>query len=356
MNKIITVVGARPQFIKASAVSRIIRDHSQVEEIIIHTGQHFDENMSSIFFEELEISKPDFNLGISSSNHGEMTGRQLEAIEKILLKEMPSCVMVYGDTNSTLAGALAASKLKIPIVHVEAGLRSFNKDMPEEVNRILTDHVSDTLFTPSEIATANLIKEGISNKNIFNVGDVMFDASIFFKNKAREPEWIKDINKKSDKFVLATVHRAENTDNLSRLENIFNGLSESPIPVIIPLHPRTKLKLSDSKINLSDQLHIVDPVGYLEMIWLESNCELICTDSGGVQKEAYFFKKPCITMRDETEWVELIESGWNILVGASKEKIINGISNFKTPSNYESIYGDGNSSQLIVNQLSKIYK
>lgn len=354
MNKILTVVGARPQFIKASSVSRVISNHKFLEEIIVHTGQHFDENMSSIFFQELSIAKPDYNLGIGGSSHGQMTGRQLEAIEKILIKESPDCVVVYGDTNSTLAGALAAVKMNITLAHVEAGLRSFNRTMPEEINRILTDHASDILFTPTETASSNLLKEGISKEKILNVGDVMFDASLFFKQKSKKPKWIKDINIGDNGFVLATIHRAENTDNCKRLKKIIHGLSSSPIPVIIPLHPRTKQRLDGLDIRLSSQLHIVEPVGYLEMIWLESNSKVICTDSGGVQKEAFFFNKPCITMRDETEWVELVKSGWNVLVGSNDEAIKDAIVNFNTPSERLNLYGEGNSAELIVSNLVNI--
>lgn len=349
MIKILTVVGARPQFIKASSLSRIVSKSNNFKEIIVHTGQHFDQNMSEIFFEELNISKPDYNLGIGGSSHGEMTGRQLEALENVMVDEQPDCVIVYGDTNSTLAAAIAAAKLNITLVHIEAGLRSQNRKMPEEINRILTDHASDILFTPTDLGAENLINEGITNNKIFNVGDVMYDASIFFSKKSVKSKIIEDLN--IDQFVLATIHRAENTDNLERLEKIFKGLSESILPVVVPLHPRTKSRLEVSNIKLGENIHLIEPVGYLEMIWLETNCQLICTDSGGVQKEAYFFKKPCITMRDETEWVELVDSGWNILVGANEKAISSYINNFDLPKEYKAMYGDGNAAGLIIDIL-----
>jgi UDP-GlcNAc3NAcA epimerase len=351
MKKIVTIVGARPQFIKASSITRSINKRKYLEEVIVHTGQHFDKNMSSIFFDELSISKPKYNLGIGGSSHGVMTGRQLEAIEEVLIEEQPDGVLVYGDTNSTLAGAIAAAKMNIPLAHVEAGLRSFNRDMPEEINRILTDHAANILFTPTLSASSNLANEGIAESNIINVGDVMFDASLFFKEKAYQPDFFSKNKKDLGKFILATIHRAENTDNIEKLKNIFKALSSSQIPVIIPLHPRTKGKLKDLNIKISDMVHLIDPVGYLEMIWLENNCELVCTDSGGVQKEAYFFHKPCITIRDETEWVELVESGWNKLVGSDNAAIIDGISNFKIPKIHGNLYGNGNSAELIVDVL-----
>jgi UDP-GlcNAc3NAcA epimerase len=351
MKKILTVIGARPQFIKASSISREIIRRDDLNEIIIHTGQHYDQNMSSIFFDELSIPEPNYNLGIVGSSHGLMTGRQLEAIEKVLFDENPDCVIVYGDTNSTLAGALAAAKMNIPLAHVEAGLRSFNRTMPEEINRILTDHASNILFTPTATASSNLLNEGINEAFVKNVGDVMFDASIFFKEKARKPFWMESLTDDLSKFALATIHRAENTDNKDKLKKIFKGLSASPIPVIVPLHPRTKSKLNDQNIKISKNIFIVEPVGYLEMIWLESNCSIVCTDSGGVQKEAYFFQKPCLTLRDETEWIELVNSGWNTLVGCNEDAIIDGIKDFKPPIDNLNLYGDGNSSKLILDEL-----
>tara|TARA_Y100001970_G_scaffold287117_1_gene410971 strand:+ start:614 stop:1684 length:1071 start_codon:yes stop_codon:yes gene_type:complete len=351
MKKIATVIGARPQFIKASAVSRVIEKHDGLKEIMIHTGQHFDENMSAIFFQELDISEPDYNLGIGGSSHGQMTGRQLEAIEKIFLVDQPDCVLVYGDTNSTLAGAIAASKLNIPLAHIEAGLRSFNRSMPEEINRILADHSSNILFSPTKIAKENLIREGIAEEHIFTVGDVMFDVSLHFQGHAKKPKWTIKLDIEGKDFVLATIHRAENTDNHKRLKGIFDGLSASSLPVIIPLHPRTQSSLIDSNIKLGNNIHVVDPVGYLEMIWLESNCKIICTDSGGVQKEAYFFRKPCLTIRDETEWVELVDSGWNVLVGYDEKAIASGINDFEIPKDYSRFYGNGDTAELIIDVI-----
>lgn len=326
MPTILTIIGARPQFIKASVVSKAIAETDSLKEIIVHTGQHFDENMSDIFFNQLNIPRPNYQLDINGGTHGDMTGRMLIEIEKVLLKEKPDCVMVYGDTNSTLAGALAAVKLHIPVAHVEAGLRSFNMQMPEEVNRIFTDRVSSFLFCPTETSIKNLADEAFpfvttngTKQFIENVGDVMQDSAALFATKATKPQ-----NLKMDSgFILATIHRAENTDDTERLTNILNALvtlSETT-PVVLPLHPRTRKIIAN--LNLSTKgLTIIDPVGYLEMIWLLQNTDLVLTDSGGVQKEAYFFGKPCVTMRDQTEWVELIEVGANTLVGADTEKII----------------------------------
>lgn len=355
--KIITVVGARPQFIKAATVSRAMLDHNEanpqnlIEELIIHTGQHFDANMSDIFFDELVIPKADHYLGIGGGSHGTMTGRQLEAIERVLLEEKPDWVLVYGDTNSTLAGALAAVKLHIPVAHVEAGLRSFNKRMPEEINRILTDHVADCLFAPTQTAVQNLLAEGFAEDKIHQTGDVMLDASLFYRELARKPTWFDSLDVNSGSFVLATVHRAENTDDRERLDGIFQGLAASDAPVIMPLHPRTKARLAEFNIKPASNLHVVDPVGYLEMVWLEDNCTFIFTDSGGVQKEAYFFGKPCLTMRDETEWVELVEHGWNQLVGTDSARIVDGFRKAAKPQVASALYGDGKSAEAILDVL-----
>ena len=346
--KILTIIGARPQFIKAAAVSRAIAKRKTLCEVIVHTGQHFDNNMSDIFFNELDIPKPDYHLGIGGCTQGEMTGRQLEAIESILLKEKPDWVLVYGDTNSTLAGALAAVKLHIPVAHVEAGLRSFNKRMPEEINRILTDHTADYLFAPTETAILNLRNENIKEEKLHLVGDVMFDASLFYRHRNQKPEWFDRLGLAPNEFVLATIHRAENTDDPKKLQNIFNGLMASKMPVILPLHPRTKTQLKKLTIAPSDQLHLVDPVGYLQIGWLEANSALICTDSGGIQKEAYFYKKPCLTMRDETEWHELIEHGWNQLVGTDPERIAMAIAHANTPQDGSLLYGDGDAANQIL--------
>jgi UDP-GlcNAc3NAcA epimerase len=352
--KIVTVIGARPQFIKAATVSRLVAKQSNIEEIIVHTGQHYDVNMSEVFFDELAIPKPTYNLGIGGGTHGVMTGRQLESIEGILLNEKPDWMLVYGDTNSTLAGALAASKLGIPVAHVEAGLRSFNKRMPEEINRVLTDHVADCLFAPTQAALENLRVEGVGEDKVYQTGDVMLDASLFYRQRAREPAWFNDMGIETGNFILATVHRAENTDDPERLDGIFRGLAAAGMQVILPLHPRTKACLLKFGIKPGRNMHLFDPVSYLEMVWLEDNCNLICTDSGGVQKEAYFFGKPCLTMREETEWVELVECGWNQLVGTDCNQIVDGVRNAVKPKAAGRLYGDGNSADAILKALQKL--
>jgi UDP-GlcNAc3NAcA epimerase len=322
--KIVTVLGARPQFVKASVVSRALRA-AGLSEVLVHTGQHFDDNMSEVFFTELDIPRPDYNLAVHGGGHGAMTGRMLERIEDVLLEEKPDRVLVYGDTNSTLAGALAAAKLHIPVAHVEAGLRSFNRRMPEEINRVLTDHVADLLFTPTDTASANLRQEGIADERIHQVGDVMYDAALHYGALADERSTVLDrLGVTRGQYVLATVHRAENTDDESRLRAIFGGLQQvaAELDVILPLHPRTRGRLSDAGIRTNGRLRMIDPVGYLDMIALEKNARVIATDSGGVQKEAFFFRVPCVTLRDETEWVETVELGWNVLVPARDAAVI----------------------------------
>lgn len=355
--KILTVIGARPQFIKASVVSAAINKTTGLSEEIIHTGQHFDANMSNIFFDQLGIPKPDYQLDINSGSHGSMTGRMLEAIEKICLESKPDRLMVYGDTNSTLAGALAASKLHIPVAHIEAGLRSFNMRMPEEINRILTDQVSDILFCPTETAVKNLKNEGFESKpvQVLNVGDVMQDSSMFFAERAVKGEALKAVPESN--FIVATLHRAENTDDPVRLKAIVDALNyihKNILPVVLPLHPRTQKVVKSLGLQL-DML-VLEPVGYLEMIWLLKHCNAVVSDSGGVQKEAFFFKKPCITMRDQTEWVELIEHGVNILAGADTQKIINATQAMlnKTIEDPLNLYGGGKASQNIANVLAGI--
>jgi UDP-GlcNAc3NAcA epimerase len=301
----------------------------------------------------LSIPKPHHHLGIGGSSHGQMTGRQLEKIEDVLLAEKPDMVLVYGDTNSTLAGALAAVKLHIPVAHVEAGLRSFNRRMPEEINRILTDHMASMLFAPTRTAINNLRQEGISEDILYQTGDVMYDAALFYRNRARMPNWFSDLGVAAGNYNLATIHRAENTDDPVRLQAILDGLGCSEHPVILPVHPRTRARLSAGKVSIPTAVRCVDPVGYLEMVWLEMNCNCIATDSGGVQKEAYFHGKPCITLRDETEWVELIESGWNTLVGADRDLIKAALGNTSAPPNAESLYGDGNSAKMIIDSVVK---
>lgn len=351
--KIVTVIGARPQFIKAATVSRVIAASKGITEILVHTGQHFDADMSDIFFEQMAIPKPHYHLGIGGGSHGAMTGRQLEKIEEVLLVERPDWVLVYGDTNSTLAGALAAAKLYIPVAHIEAGLRSFNRQMPEEINRVLTDHMATLLFTPTQIAGNNLLREGISEKHIHWVGDVMYDATCFYKEHAIKPEWFNKLDVTSGEFLLCTVHRAENTDNPQRLRSIFRALADTNIPIILPLHPRTRIKLSEMDIMVTSNIYVIGPVGYLEMVWLEMNCKIIVTDSGGVQKEAYFHKKPCIVLRDETEWIELVEIGANRLVGTDREQIHMAISDAATwRFGDKPFYGKGTAAQEIVSVLS----
>lgn len=350
--KILTVIGARPQFIKAATVSRQIGLHADVKEILVHTGQHYDANMSDIFFEELEIPRPVHHLGIGGGSHGAMTGRMLAAIEETMVAERPDVVLVYGDTNSTLAGALAAVKLHIPVAHIEAGLRSFNRRMPEEINRILTDHASDILFAPTDVAVANLMAEGLASEKIQLVGDVMFDAALFYKERARAPAWFAQSGLAEEAFVLATIHRAENTDDTGRLREIMRGLAQAGMPVLLPLHPRTRAKLADMTLDLPESIRVVEPVGYLEMVWLETQAAVIVTDSGGVQKEAFFHNKPCVTLREETEWVELVESGWNCLAGADAGRIAEAIANAHIPATRVSLYGKGDAAAKIVGALS----
>lgn len=350
--KVLTVIGARPQFIKAATVSNKIRTNGN-SEILVHTGQHYDNNMSDIFFEELGIPKPDYNLSIGSSSHGHQTGNMLIALEDIYLKEKPDMVLVYGDTNSTLAGALCASKLLIPVAHVEAGLRSFNKTMPEEQNRILTDHISDLLFTPTLTAVNNLKNENIT-KGVHNTGDVMYDAINLFKERAKEISTIiEKLNLTNDSYILSTIHRAENTDNIKRLTSIISALSNSGKKIILPLHPRTKKFIEEYHLHVRDNIKIIDPVGYLDMISLQENAKKIVTDSGGVQKEAYFLKKPCITMRDETEWVETVQNGWNVIVGSDSNKIIDALENFNPTGTPASAFGNGDTSSIITGIIGK---
>lgn len=351
--RILTIVGARPQFIKASVVSKAIAGQSSLGEIIVHTGQHFDTNMSEIFFNQLEIPRPTYQLDVHGFSHGEMTGRMLIEIERILFKEKPDRVLVYGDTNSTLAGALAASKLHIPVAHVEAGLRSFNMRMPEEVNRILTDQVSDILFCPTDSAVHNLEREGFAHKpvQVLQVGDVMQDAALYFSDVAKDLE-VAGVD--GNGFVLATLHRAENTDDLARLTSIvtaLNTIHKTIAPIVLPLHPRTRVAIQ--KAGLSLDVMLIDPVGYLEMTALLRRCGLVLTDSGGVQKEALFFGKPCVTMRDQTEWTELLEIGANVLAGADAYRIIAAVEQKlgSTITDTFSLYGGGHAAERIVKFL-----
>lgn len=380
MKKIITILGARPQFIKAAAVSRAIAAHNgaindsryTIHEIVIHTGQHFDTNMSDVFFTELGMAKPAYNLDIHGGSHGDMTGRMLIEIEKVLLAEEPDCVLVYGDTNSTLAGALAAAKLHIPVAHVEAGLRSFNMRMPEEVNRILTDRISSLLFCPTETAVENLHREGFkpsgdtqSNLHtplVLNTGDVMYDVARYYAEKvSAEGGLMKNLGLSPRAYVLATIHRAENTDSPERLNNIFASLISlsKEIPVVLPLHPRTRKILestiSHSAILSTPSLILTDPVGYLDMVQLEKYASLIATDSGGVQKEAFFYQVPCVTLRDETEWVELVESGWNRLAPPlDKDSVLSALrAGIVSKGKEVAPYGRGDAAKKIVGWLVK---
>lgn len=355
--KVVTVVGARPQFIKAAAVSRVMNGCVEgVQEIIVHTGQHYDENMSKVFFDELSIPRPMVNLDISGGGHGEMTGRMMIEIEKVLREIDPDCVLVYGDTNSTLAAALVAAKLHIKVAHVEAGLRSFNMQMPEEINRILTDRVSNILFCPTDEAVKNLKHEGMSH-GVHLVGDVMFDVSKFYSEVAKKKSGIlREIGEADGEYVLATCHREENTGDLRRLIQILGAMGEISkyCPVVLPMHPRLRIIIEKNGLgNLIEKVNVINPVSYLDMVRLEQGAKKILTDSGGVQKEAYFYRVPCITMRDETEWVETVELGWNVLVGADKDKIVNAVLSERGVNAVKDVnpYGEGDASVKIVEYL-----
>ncbi|MFT3961376.1 non-hydrolyzing UDP-N-acetylglucosamine 2-epimerase [Propionivibrio sp.] len=356
MIKIVTIVGARPQFIKAAAISRAICDKfsDRVSEVLVHTGQHFDANMSKVFFDELDIPEPKYNLEISGGQHGAMTGRMLEAVEKVLLDEHPDWVLVYGDTNSTLAGALAAVKLHIPVAHVEAGLRSFNMRMPEEVNRIVSDRISTLLFCPTETAVGNLVAEGIT-AGVSNVGDVMFDVAMHYRQRAREQSRILDqLDLQERSFVLTTCHRAENTNDHQRLRQIVEALARlsERFPVVLPVHPRTRKLLVESGLDDSlGRVRITDPMPFMDMVALEQAAKVILTDSGGVQKEAFFYGVPCVTMRDETEWTETISARWNVLVGADTDKIVSAVIGAKEGCQGVAPYGNGKASVNIVEAL-----
>lgn len=349
--KIVTIVGARPQFIKAAPLSRVLRGSHT--EILVHTGQHYDENMSDIFFAELNIPKPDYNLNIGSASHGKQTGDMLAGVEEILIKEKPDYLLVYGDTNSTIAGALAASKLHIKVAHVEAGLRSFDRTMPEEINRVLTDHISDILFAPTDTAIENLKNEGIT-KGVHNVGDIMMDAVLYNANLSESNSKIlENLGITSKNYYLATIHRASNTDNIDNLKNIFAAFNKLDKQVILPLHPRTKAILAQNNIN-TDNIKIIEPVGYLDILKLTKNAVMIVTDSGGLQKEAYILGTPCITVRETTEWVETVNIGANKLAGTNTAKIIELVNSFKGFSMPQvALYGDGHAAEKIVSILGQ---
>lgn len=376
MKQILTIIGARPQIIKAAAISRAIRESysDQISEYILHTGQHYDENMSQVFFEEMNIPHPDHNLSVGSGSHGGQTASMIRGVEDVLLEIEPDAVLVYGDTNSTLAAAVAASKLRVPVVHVEAGLRSFNKSMPEEINRITCDHCSTLLFSPTSQGMFNLKQEGfdleyqgpftIDRPGVFHCGDVMYDNSLYFKDRSAEVSTMLEDNALSEgQFYLATIHRDNNTDDPSRLTDIFNALLEisqaDQNPIVLPLHPRTKKMMSE---NLSDDvraridqssIRIIDPVSFLDMTRLESACKMVITDSGGVQKEAFFFEKPCVILRSETEWVEIVENGNAIIADASYDRIMEAWQNLtdKNDFTHPPLFGDGKAAQFIVSTM-----
>lgn len=377
------IVGARPQIIKSSAISRAIRLHfsSKLEELTVHTGQHYDKELSEVFFDELEIHKPDFNLGVGSAHHGRQTAMMISGIEEALLNEKPDCILLYGDTNSTLAGAIAAVKLHFPVIHIEAGLRSFNKSMPEELNRIISDHSSTLLFAPTNAAFKNLINEGfrpenqppytIDNPKIYFTGDIMYDNSLFFAELAEKKKsyLFSEMSLDRDNFILVTIHRDINTDDPARLQSIMSTLHEMAeeykIPFVMPFHPRTMNSLKTSLMPLYDELRkssfirIIPPVSYLEMTLLEKTCRMIITDSGGVQKESHFFRKPCIVLRRETEWIELVANGTVRLTDASPERIKNEFRSFMT-INYElaypGFYGDGKTSEFILKEILLLFE
>jgi UDP-GlcNAc3NAcA epimerase len=377
VKKIITIIGARPQIIKASAISRAIKNSfaDKIEEIIVHTGQHYDENMSEIFFTEMDIPKPKYNLSVGSASHGVQTADILKGIEQIIRDEKADVLLIYGDTNSTLAGALAASKILIPVIHIEAGLRSYNKSMPEEINRIVSDHVSTLLFCPTKTAIKNLEKEGFSmdlenkasidNPHVYLCGDIMFDNSLFFSElSARNSQILEELNLKENEYILTTIHRNANTDDVANINSIFSALLEiqkkSKLKIVLPLHPRTKKMMQDllnkelfEEIKTNERFVIIDPAGFLDIIALEKNARLIVTDSGGLQKEAFFFQKPCVILRPQTEWIEIVENGNAILTDANFDKIMEATEILlnKNDFTFPSLFGDGKASEFILEKI-----
>ncbi|MFC2947716.1 non-hydrolyzing UDP-N-acetylglucosamine 2-epimerase [Virgibacillus sediminis] len=346
--KILTIAGTRPQLVKVAAVSRELRKH--FTEVLVNTGQHYDYNMAGVFFEELQIPKPDYDLGVGSMSHGRQTGNMIIKVEEVVEKEQPDAIVVYGDTNSTLAGALVASKLHIPVVHIEAGLRSANKEMPEEINRVMTDHVSEILFAPTDRAVENLKKENITN-GVHLIGDVMYDAVLYNMRLAEESHSLSDYQLTSKSYILATIHRAENTDDRERMNAIVNAFLELDSKLFLPLHPRTRKKLESfglmEKLKGASNVILSEPISYLEMLLMEKHAAAIVTDSGGVQKEAYFAKVPCFTLRNETEWVETVETGWNQLVNPLQDNLVERIYSFQLKEYRENLYGDGNAGKRI---------
>jgi UDP-GlcNAc3NAcA epimerase len=353
--KVLTVVGARPQFVKAAMLSRALAD-AGITEVLVHTGQHYDANMSDVFFDELEMRRPSHHLGIGGGSHGENTGRMLEALERVIVAESPDWVVVYGDTDSTLAGALAAIKRHVRVAHVEAGLRSFNRRMPEEINRVLTDHASTLLFAPTDVAVGNLQREGRTGDAVRLVGDVMCDAARFYGERAEQrSSALRDVRVQAGAYVLLTIHRPSNTDDVDRLRAIVRSLACSSMPVVWPVHPRTGKRMAEFEIAVPPQVRLTDPVGYLDMVMLERHARLIVTDSGGVQKEAYFHGVPCVTLRTETEWTELVEHGVNQLIGGDDERFV---ALLTTPPQFPSgapadLYGDGRAAPRMAGVLSE---
>jgi UDP-GlcNAc3NAcA epimerase len=347
--KVVSIVGARPQFVKAAILSEKIRQHGT--EILVHTGQHYDDNMSQVFFEELDIPKPEINLGVGGGSHAEQTGKMLIEIENVLLREKPDWCVVYGDTNSTLAGALAASKLNIRVAHVEAGLRSFNRSMPEEINRVLSDHISDALFCPTKTSAAHLKNEGIT-RGVFVVGDVMGDVFKRLIPKASiKSKVLEKLNITPKSYALATIHRASNTDDALKLESLIATLGNLDRQIIFPIHPRTRIAIQKNRITIPKSIIVIDPVGYLDMIQLEANADCILTDSGGMQKEAYWVGVRCITLREETEWTETVETGWNRVVGSNPDLITSTFKEWFPQGEHPEIYGDGHSADKVIEIL-----
>ena len=353
--KLLTIAGTRPQLVKVASVSRELRKH--FTEVLVNTGQHYDYNMAGVFFEQLHIPKPDYDLGVGSMPHGRQTGNMMIKVEEVVEKVKPDAIVVYGDTNSTLAGALVGSKLHIPVMHIEAGLRSYNKKMPEEINRVMTDHISELLFAPTDLAVENLKKESVTT-GVHQIGDVMYDAVLYNMSIAEENYSLEKFHLTPKNYILGTIHRAENTDDIDKMTAIINAFVNLDFKVLLPLHPRTRNKLEAygllEKLNAASNIIMSEPISYLEMLLLEKNASAIVTDSGGVQKEAYFAKVPCFTLRDETEWVETVEIGWNRLVNPLKENLVDLINSFEEKDYKEELYGDGKAGEKIT-QLIKEY-
>jgi UDP-GlcNAc3NAcA epimerase len=351
--KLVSVIGARPQFIKAAAVSRKLRERHT--EILVHTGQHYDYQMSGVFFDGLQLPAPDVNLSVGSGSHGAQTAAMLKGVEDVLLRERPDRLLIYGDTNSTLAAALAAAKLSVPVAHIEAGLRSFNRRMPEEINRVMADHVSDLLLCPSDTAAGNLAAEGIS-EGVHVVGDVMLDVLNWARRRAEHhpARRLERLGVPRDSYLLATVHRSENTDDINRLQGILRAFNRLDEPIVFPVHPRAQKVIAQSGCRLRPHVRLIDPVGYVDMVELVAGARLVLTDSGGLQKEAYWLGVPCITLRDETEWVETAQTGWNTLAGTDADRIVRAVRSFVPPDRHPPLYGDGDAAARCVDLLDGI--